>query len=67
MFNGKAKPFVDNARAMSGLGRRDNEKTSVDLLPPVHPGGIFLADKTALGEADSVEFGGIALEPEDVA
>ena len=36
-------------------------------MPPVHPRGILLADEAALGEADPVQLGGIAFEPEDVA
>ena len=45
----------------------DHDQPAVDLLPPVHPRGILLADEAALGEADAVQFGGIAFEPEEVA
>ena len=46
---------------------RDDEQPAVDLLPPVHARGILLADEAALGEADAVQLGRIAFEPEDVA
>ena len=54
---------------MRGPGSSASTTTqpAVDLLPPVHPRGIFLADEAALGEADAVQFRGIAFEPEDVA
>ena len=45
----------------------DHDQPAVDLLPPVHPRGILLADEAALGEADAVQLGRIAFEPEDVA
>ena len=45
----------------------DHDQPAVDLGPPVHPRGIFLADEAALGEADAVQLGGIAFEPEEVA
>src|SRR4249919_72259 len=45
----------------------DHHQAPVDLLPPVHPGGVLLADKTTLGEADAIELGGIALQPKQVA
>ncbi len=48
-------------------GGFDHDQAAVDLGAPVHPRGIFLADEAALGEADAVQFGGVAFEPEDVA
>ena len=32
----------------------DNDQPAIDLLPPVHPRGILLADKAAFAEADAV-------------
>ena len=45
----------------------DHDQAAIDLLPPVHPRGILLADEAALGEADAVQFRRIAFEPEQVA
>ena len=55
-----------HAGARAGGAGLDNDESAVDLLPPVHSGGILLPDEAALGEADTVEFGGIALKPEQV-
>ena len=58
----------DSRPASARLRRpRHDEEPAIDLLPPVHPRGILLADEAALGEADAVQLGGIAFEPEDVA
>jgi hypothetical protein len=53
-------------RAFARRFRRHDDEAAVDLRAVVHPGGIFLADIAALGEADSVQLGGIAFEPEKV-
>ena len=44
-----------------------HDEPPIDLLPPVHPGGILLADEAALGKTDAAEFDRIAFEPEDFA
>src|SRR5262245_16067759 len=44
-----------------------DDQPAVDLLPPVHSGGILLTDKAALGETDAVQLGGIAFEPKQLA
>ena len=62
---------MDNGETESRIGRThplaavafDHDQPTVDLAAPVHPGGVLLADETALGEAYSVQFGGIALQP----
>ena len=65
---------MDDRQAEFGIGDAgavplspDHDQPAVDLLPPVHPRGIFLADEAALGEADAVQFGGVAFQPEQVA
>ena len=58
--------IVDAAARSGRIGRHD-EQPPVDLLPPIHPGGILLADEAALGKADAVQFGGVAFEPEQVS
>ena len=50
-----------------GLGDRQHHDAAVDLLPPVHPCGIFLSDITTFGEADAVQFHRICFKPEDIA
>src|SRR4051794_14656018 len=45
----------------------DHYQAAVDLRAPVHPRGILLADEATLGEADAVQFGRVAFEPEQVA
>ena len=67
MFHGQAELRIMNARARSDGIRFDHDQAAVDLLPPVHPRGILLADEAALRKTDAVQFGGIAFEPEDVA
>ena len=51
-------------RRRAGL---DHEQPAIDLLPPVHARRIFLTDEAALVEADAVQFGSVAFEPEKVA
>ena len=60
------RPDNRRARVAPPSGFHD-DKPAIDLLPPVHPGGILLPDEAALGEADAVQLGGIAFEPEDIA
>src|SRR6478672_1295519 len=44
-----------------------HDEAAVDLLPPVHAGGILLPHEATLGEADAIQLCRIALEPEEVA
>jgi hypothetical protein len=44
-----------------------NDEAAIDLLPPVHPRRILLADEATLGEADAIQFGCVAFEPEKIA
>ena len=67
MLDRQAEIRINDAGARSGFARRHDDQPAVDLLPPVHPRGILLADEAALGEADAVQLGGIAFEPEEVA
>src|SRR5215217_7031533 len=66
MLDRQSELLIDDARPLSGFGGRHNDKPPIDLLPPVHPGGIFLPDEAALGETDAVELDGVTFEPEDV-
>ena len=63
-----ARPSVRivDAGARPGRVGGDDDEAAVDLLPPVHPRGILLADIAALGEADAVQLGRIAFEPESL-
>src|SRR4051794_29834100 len=56
-----------NPRPRSGRIGFDHDQPAIDLLPPVHPRGVLLADETALAEADAVQLRRIALEPQDIA
>src|SRR5690242_4067940 len=56
-----------NPRAGAGHVGFDDNEAAIDLLPPVHPRRILLADEAALGQADAVELCRIAFEPEDVS
>src|SRR5688572_15970671 len=67
MLYRQSELLIDDPGSRSGFGGRHDDKPPIDLLPPVHPGGIFLPDEAALGEADSVELDGVAFEPEDVS
>src|SRR5438046_670627 len=67
MLDRKAEFGIGSAGARAGCVGLDYDQPAVDLAPPVHPRGIFLADKAALGEADAVELDRIALQPEQVA
>src|SRR3954470_19273559 len=67
MFDREAKLGVVDACARSGSVGLDHDQPPIDLLPPVHPRGILLADEAALGEADAIQLGGVAFEPEQVA
>src|SRR5205085_1501697 len=44
-----------------------HQEPAIDLLSPIHPRGVLLADEAALGETNSVQLHGIAFEPEDIA
>ena len=67
MLDRKSELGVGDAGAWAALGGFDDQEPAVDLGSPVHPGGVLLPDEAALGEADAVQFGGVAFEPEDVA
>ena len=67
MFDREAELGISDAGARTGFSGLDHHQPPIDLAPPVHPRGVFLADEAALGEADAVQFGRIAFEPEDVA
>ena len=67
MYDRQAELGINDPRARSAAVVSDDDQPPIDLLPPVHAGGIFLADEAALGEADAVQLGGIAFEPEQVA
>src|SRR5690349_13142538 len=66
MLHRKPEIIVKDAGPRSGLRGRNDDESSIDLLPPVHPGGVFLADEAALGETHAVQFRRIALEPQQV-
>src|SRR4029079_10746331 len=66
MFDGEADVGVDNLGARPLFRGRHDHQPTVDLLPPVHPRRVLLADEAALGEADAAQFSGIAFEPEDI-
>ena len=67
MLHGQAQFWIGYAGSRAGRVGFNHHQPAVDLLPPVHPRGVLLADETALGEADAVQFHRIALEPEDLA
>jgi hypothetical protein len=62
----QADLWIFGARTLS-TAAADHDQPPVDLLPPVHPGGILLADEAALRKADAVQLRRIAFEPEQVA
>ena len=61
----KTKLGIVNPGAL--IASPNYEEPTIDLLPPIHPGGILLADEAALGETDPIQLGGIAFKPEKVA
>jgi hypothetical protein len=65
MGDGQAKIGIIDADPVSASP--EDEQAPVDLRPPVHPRRILLADVAALSEADAVELGCVAFEPEEVA
>ena len=67
MLHRQAEVRIERLRAGARLACGNHDEATVDLLPPVHARRILLADEAALGEADAVQLGGIAFEPEDVA
>src|SRR5205085_5029187 len=67
MLDGQAKVQIMDPCARTGGIRSDHDQAPIDLLPPVHPRRILLADEAALVEADAVQFRSVAFEPEDVA
>ncbi len=67
MHHRQAELGIVRRACAAPLRRAHDDQPPIDLLPPVHPRGILLADEAALGEADAVQLGGIAFEPEDVA
>jgi hypothetical protein len=66
MIDGEAELGIMDPGARAGSVGRDDDQAAIDPGAIVHPGGIFLADIAALGEADSVQLAGVAFEPEDV-
>src|SRR5205085_5758157 len=64
MLHREAKVRIEYAGARAFFGGRDDDQAAVDLVPPVHPRGILLADIATLGEADAVQLGRVAFEPE---
>ena len=67
MFDRPAEFGIMNSGARARSIAFHHDEPPIDLLPPVHPGGILLADEAAFAEADAVQFGGVAFEPEDIA
>src|SRR5438128_3819869 len=67
MLHREAELGIMDPRARAGRAGFDRHQSAVDLLTPVHPRGIFLADEATFGEADAVQFGCVAFEPEDIA
>ena len=65
MDHGQAEIGIIDARAVATLAF-DHEQPAIDLLTPVHPRGILLADEATLGEADAVQLRRVAFEPEQV-
>ena len=66
MLDGEAELGIGDRGCAVRVGL-DDHQPAVDLRAPVHSRGVFLADEAALGEADAVQLGRIAFEPEDVA
>ena len=66
MDHGKPKIGISGAYPFAAIAL-NHDQSAVDLLPPIHPGGIFLSDEATLGEADAVQLDRIALQPEQVA
>ena len=66
MDHRQAEVGIGDANALAAVAF-NHQQAPVDLRPPVHPGRILLPDEAALGEADAIQFGGIAFEPQQVA
>ena len=66
MGHGESKVGISDARAFA-TASLDDEQATIDLLPPIHARGVFLADEAPLGEADPIEIRRVAFEPEQVA
>src|SRR4051794_8728023 len=64
MLHREAELGVEDAGALAGLAVPRDDEAAVDLRAVVHPRRILLADVAALGEADPVELGGVAFEPQ---
>ena len=67
MFDRETEVRIEDPGSWAGLGGGDDHQSAIDLLPPVHPGSVLLADETTLGETDPVQLGRIAFEPEQIA
>ena len=67
MLNGESKIGIMNSSSRTRLVRGHDHEPPVDLLPPVHSGGVLLPDEAAFGEADPVQLGRVAFQPENVA
>jgi hypothetical protein len=55
------------APLLVGAVEGHHHQPAIDLLPPIHPRGVLLADVAALGERDAVQFCRIGFEPQHVA
>ena len=67
MLDRQAELGIMDPGPWAGRFGLDHHQPPVDLRPPVHPRRILLADEAALGEADPVQFGRVAFQPEDIA
>ena len=67
MLDRQAELRIDDPGARAGASVSTTTRRRLTFCAPVHPRGILLADEAALGETDAVQFGRIALEPEQVA
>ena len=66
MNDRKAELGIGGPRPVAAVAL-DHDQPAIDLAPPVHPGGVFLADEAAFGETDAVQLGRVAFQPEQVA
>ena len=67
MLDRQSELLVKDAGSRSRFGGGHDDEPPIDLMPPVHSSGIFLPDEAALGEADAVQLGRVAFQPEQVA
>ena len=67
MLHGEPKLRIMNASPRPLCVGFDHDQPAVDLLAPVHARGILLPNEAAFGEADTVQLGGVAFQPEKIA